>query len=320
MGAADKIHNAAKKDLIGFQAAYRSANRDAFASGGRIPTSKTVVVDGRRVTIGTAVAANSIDKAAEMGIYSTIDAVILGLTQLTDEYARVIRLWAEDISDGFESEEGFAAVNERLAQGAQAAVLDLYRKRVGRQTPIRTEGRLRGQMLKALNDNHFAWGDKTGVHLGDITMLDRVSPHWRRLNFGAGSAGASNPPQSFKFRFVAGSRGVGALRIAPQPSPAFRMPKGVWFNGNTPVKNGELGKDFYPMGLALRKLGSNVPALNVPRTGRSLYYTKGIRGAQFLDGGVKYIAENFPAEYIRLAEQYASDFRPPAIKIETDAT
>ncbi len=84
---------------------------------------------------------------------------------------------------------------------------------------------------------------------------------------------------------------VAQLGLAPDARPAFRIPKGYWINGN----------DFYPRGEAPR--GSTKGARR-QRAG----LTAGIVASNFLDAGVRRIADEFPLEYQRMYAELVAKF------------
>lgn len=145
-----------------------------------------------------------------------------------------------------------------------------------------------GALLRAIQAPDFFRATANGLEFINVNRLDKEARQWRRLNFGAGSVAGAAPGRS-EVRWS--GMVVAQLGLAPDARPAFRIPKGYWINGN----------DFYPRGEAPR--GSTKGARR-QRAG----LTAGIVASNFLDAGVRRIADEFPLEYQRMYAELVAKF------------
>ncbi len=200
-------------------------------------------------------------------------------------------------------------LNLGLALGAQEAVYDAYQSRTRFYTPggvpdPRTEGRYGpGVLAGALGDPSMVAGTtRSRISFVNTDVLDQEASHWRRLNFGAGgnssSGGVGEPQGAFPLDFFGPSGGrtrVGVLEFAPGVRPAMIIPAHYWDE-----------EGFFHVG---RKPDGV--------TGRSAGTMKvGARGAQFLDAGLRYIADNAGREYLVM---FNNLLRDPATQKKIEA-
>jgi hypothetical protein len=145
-----------------------------------------------------------------------------------------------------------------------------------------------GALLRAIQAKDFFRATSNGLEFINVTRLDTEAKQWKRLNFGAGGKAGASPGRS-EVRWS--GMVVAQLGLAPDPRPAFKIPKGYWINGN----------DFYPRGEAPK--GSTKGAR---RQGAKI--TEGIVASNFLDAGVRRIANEFPLEYQRMYAELVAKF------------
>lgn len=187
-------------------------------------------------------------------------------------------------------------IHEDAGRAAQRSLVAGYTNRRRRRgtPPYRINAkdprnnRLAGGILRrALNNPSMVKATADSVFFIDAATLDREAAHWRRINFGAGRIGGSPGPGEFQMRW--GSLVIGALGLTDGPSPAFRIPRGFWFEN-----------EFYPTGE--QPGGRGKGRLQKPRM------TFGIAASQFLDAGVRRLAQELPRGYVGAIEaMYVTD-------------
>ena len=144
-----------------------------------------------------------------------------------------------------------------------------------------------GVLRRALSRPEMVKATANSLLFIDTQMLDREAAHWRRINFGAGKFGAGSTPAQFKVHW--GSLVLGSIGLIDQPSPAFKLPGGFWYE-----------RQFYPRSEKPKGLGRGRKQKPV--------MTFGIVGAQFLDAGVRRLAEEIPRGYVEAFEHlYRTD-------------
>lgn len=142
----------------------------------------------------------------------------------------------ENFSRRMNQRIGMKAKMDRVAAGARDATLAAYATRVKRSDYRAGQNRLVGAVFRALQRSEWAIGTSDGVLFGNRAVLDAEAANWRRLNFGAGAAGKSKNPSTGPMYFSLDPRAPGAhgtlvfgrFGLAPQPSPAFTLPPGVF--------------------------------------------------------------------------------------------
>jgi hypothetical protein len=151
------------------------------------------------------------------------------------------------------------------------------------------------------------------LYWGNVARLNQEAAQWKRINFGAG-ARAGTPPGRFAMQW--GDFLGGALGIDPDPQPAFRLPKGYWFQpgGGSRISGGArvAGAEFYPQG--------EQPPGRWGRPGRARM-TAGIAASNFLDAGVRRIAEEYPrAVSTMMGRLYRNRPAAERIRVRTGVT
>lgn len=176
--------------------------------------------------------------------------------------------------------EKFIDASREVAVDAQHEVVRAYQqarrrsKRAGVDS-YRADDRFAHQKLLAgLRDPNFSLvNEEGGIIFGIESVLNNYALQWRRLNFGAGDQ-SGNPPRSF---VAQGSNLIiGAYGLVEDPAEAFRLPGGFWATGQHEGQFFVAGGDPAPKDSRFQ----------FPLDGRS------IRAENWLDYGVKYIADN----------------------------
>lgn len=227
------------------------------------------------------------------------EAIAAALPAVSGAAQGVFTKFALSSKEQVNRQVGLARLHETLANEAHQITIQRYESTVGSNGHARYragQGRLTGQMRKALDDPNVIRAQRDGIIYGNTAVLDRTAAHWRRLNFGAGERGRQRFPQPVPLR-LNGQRTGGYLRFGSGPSPDFVIPRGVWFSGEgAPVPWGDRGRghQFFPL--------SQLQGLNEDRMqglgnagllrggGR---VTAGIRGYHFMEAGLFHIGSNY---------------------------
>jgi hypothetical protein len=224
------------------------------------------------------------------------------VTEATAVESEVLSFLGQTIN-GAKLVETFAAeftqAHRDVGNAALRSLIDGYTHRRFRrpQDPYRAGDQryAGGALLRALRREEHVNAFARGFDFLDTGILNSEAKQWRRLNFGAGSgsAGGIDVPQSFQMTW--GDLVVG---LRPDPRPAFRIPRGFWFDqGGTRVGAGaDRSGRFYYVGSpelpASNETGNR--RLGRPSPGR---VTRGIASANFLDAGIRRIANELPRAY-----------------------
>lgn len=169
------------------------------------------------------------------------------------------------------------------------------------------QDRLSGRLTSALNNPGHVRATSTTLEVINQGLLDREAAHWRRLNFGAGQGSREglHAPASFPINWAGVA--VGVLALDADPSPAFTVPRGYWIPGGesgNSANPGRLGLDqFFLSG---RRATEEVPGrpsmvkgmgIRGRASGPVRRGTKGIASSNFLDAGVRRVANELPRAY-----------------------
>lgn len=254
-------------------------------------------------------------------VVASMDQILAqAMTQVGQQTAGILEKLALSTREQVNRKQGMARMHEEVATEAHRRVIEKYDATVGRShASYRAgQGRLVGQMRKALTSPSVISAQRDGIIFGNTAILDRTAAHWRRLNFGAGQRGAERYPQPAPLRLDGQRLGGQFLRFDQGgPSPAFTMPRGFWFEHGNLVKAGgtRSGAEFFPFGQGVRRV-EHTSGLSVggPRDSRLLSQfvsgggvTRGIRGQQFFEPGLFYIASTLPGLYKKLAETWIKE-------------
>lgn len=200
------------------------------------------------------------------------------------------------------------AMYERLGEATRTAVVETYDSEIGENPHARYRGgtgknqrltgRLRpllagnvgGTIYRVVNAPNSNGGVR--IELFNPKAMNARAQHWARLNFGAGAAGlASSPARTYQI----GLRGAGqTVGFRTGPRPAFRIPKGWWFEGgeNVPPGMPVAGSAFY-----LRPITKATAAPQTPMI------TRGIGARRFLDAGLDIFARQVSPAFNELVRE-----------------
>lgn len=232
-------------------------------------------------------------------------AVTAALTAGAQVESEVLKFLSETL-DAFRLQKEFASEFESLHhEVGKAALRSLGQaythRRFKRSVPSYRVGdqRYAGQALyRALTSEGNIEATPFGLRFINADLLDAEARQWRRLNFGAGggSGGGITPPQTFNVSWA--DVVIASLGLTADPRPAFRLPRGYWFEGEKRVgasQSSRSGRFFYA--------GSpDTPPGRIGRPGPSRV-TRGIASANFLDRGVARIANDLPRGYLTLFDE-----------------
>lgn len=223
--------------------------------------------------------------------------------------------------------------NREIGAAAQRSVVAAYiRRRPQRDLPAYRAGATdhhrrryaNGALLRALQSPNFWSSSAAGIQFINTSLMNKEAAHWARLNFGTQGGAAVKPPARFEVTW--GQLAIGALQLVPNVRPAFRLPPGIWIRPGL----------FYPMGEArgVRGVRTGVSGGGSPaRAQASIYntgavqrvnrrtwhaanskYTKGIASTNFLDAGIRRIAEETGKRYRAISEDFAAQELPKIVE------
>ena len=156
------------------------------------------------------------------------------------------------------------------------------------------DNRLSGKLRRALlSDDHIDRGIRH-LRVINTSLLDREAAHWRRLNFGAGSIGGQPGPEQFTITWEGVA--LGTLGLDPDPRPGFVIPFGYWLGkrGIESPSGERRGMDQFFPGAAPAGPGASRYQRRRP--------TGGIAARNFLDAGVRRLANELPRAYATIFE------------------
>lgn len=209
--------------------------------------------------------------------------------------SRQMRFLAEALAADAIPESLRRRVHDDIGAAAQRSVVQAYTHRNPRRNlPPYREGNdprqtryAGGRLLRALQSPSFYEATPNGLRFINTSLLNREARHWRRLNFGAGAQGGPGP-RSFPIDLFQASIG-----LEPDRRPGFRLPPGFWLRNGERVAPGRPGTaEFHPG----RDSSAN-PAM----------MTRGIRATNFLDAGVRRIANEIGPAYLNMYRQFYND-------------
>jgi hypothetical protein len=160
-----------------------------------------------------------------------------------------------------------------------------------------------GALRRALgSDKGHVDADEYGLRFLNTAVLDQEAKQWRRLNYGAGGKAGTAPHQ---FPIEWGGIVVATLGLPADPRPAFRIPAGYWIGPDgkrVGASRGGGGSDrFYPVGTTSADIDRGTAFRGRPSPARM---TAGIAASNFIDAGVRRIANEIPVAYMRLYSEW----------------
>lgn len=228
-----------------------------------------------------------------------------------------------------QSGPSFRRMWEDVGQEANRATYAKYTKRpTGRQgsknnyrasAPGQWKRYSGGKLAAALRSPEMYLASTTGIAYINVRHLDKAARQWKRLNFGAGPAGAKGKRPQAKPITVLGQN-AGSLSLARIPvRPGFMLPAGWWMAGDPDSEGGffsdrkvkasraSRGRDvLYPSGYAKYQVrDKKALAEKFPQFQK--YPSRGIAAQGWLDAGVGRIAELGPAFTMNIIAEFADE-------------
>lgn len=183
------------------------------------------------------------------------------------------------------------------------------------------QDRLSGRLSSALSGPGHVRATANTLEVINQGLLDREAAHWRRLNFGAGQGSREglHAPESFPINWAGVA--VGVLALDYDPRPGFTVPRGYWIPGGGESGNrpnaGRLGLDqFFLSG---RRATEDVPGrasmvkgmgIRGRAAGPVKRATKGIASSNFLDAGIRRVANELPRAYATIYSDLFARSKP----------
>lgn len=244
------------------------------------------------------------------------EAIEAAAVNVSSEVRRDVELFAESLRNNTRRNRDARVreIHQIAGLKAQVAMVAAFkRKHPRRGTSVSNSRLANGVMVGALSDPGFFTARHDGVAFGNRAFLDSRAKQWYRLSFGAGDAGGLTPKRDrHRIEFFGALAGRLSLRKF-EPSPAFRMPPGIWIDKGS-LQAADSGFEFegeqvLGFGNPERKGGSdeflaagpNKARLDALREEKGQFilpqssvfeYTKGIVGSNYLDSGVRVLAKS----------------------------
>lgn len=158
-----------------------------------------------------------------------------------------------------------------------------------------------GALRKALGSGKgHVDADEYGLRFLNVDVLNEEAKQWRRLNYGAGGKAGEAPTQ---FPIQWGGMVVATLGLPADPRPAFKIPRGYWVgpDGKRVGAGAGLNDRFFPIGTSSNEISRAESFRGRPSPARM---TAGIAASNFIDAGVRRIANEIPSAYIALYAEW----------------
>lgn len=215
-----------------------------------------------------------------------------GVRDIATQISRVYRSQVRNRRDRF---IGLYRAVGRQANLAAATAME--RRKLGTSAFRSGEGDLRkrryagGQLKAALLSDEMFLARPDGLAWLSAAHLDINAPQWYRINFGAGARGSGTPPpKAYNVNFLGTNTGQMGL-VGFRTSSPFVLPAGFFSTDGTtanvvPRSRGVRGQAYLlgpQQGLPYQRRAWGPPVV-----------TRGIRGTNYLDEGIKVIARETP--------------------------
>lgn len=258
-------------------------------------------------------------QAQRIVVQSATQAITQGMAKAYRQALQAAADQAQEFQDAFKETD--TAYRQRmfqdLGEAAQRSMLSAYGQLVTRNQTVPSyrsgNGRLSGGVLRrAIGSSEFFTATADGLEFGNIAFLDAEAKHWHRINFGALGRGEGST-ENYRVE------GFGTeLGLNEPPSAGFSMPPGFWIASNgRRVQAGVRGSAaFYPSNEynytdnngnsqtytlegAIGRAAARTKRRSRPTGWRP---TQGIEAANFMDAGIRRIAEELPGIYTAYIE------------------
>lgn len=323
---------------------YRTPERDnrvvASTLRGKGGVARPIAFTAKAQTILNHQKSNSYRNAAGQNVqfatgFISTDIAAQAMAGAAEQTSQSLALFIASMAHSADRKVGLARIHQEIAEKAHAAVVQEYNGKYGFKRQYRKDmNRESGKMGPAIRSREWIAATRDGILYMDQAYLKRAAKHWYRLNFGAMPRGRQKLPKSYAVKF--GGQGSAArLSLAEnRPDKAFVVPKGIWMDGQgavapdkgrrgmdsfytpkwfykmatgIPLKSAQ-GKDFVSSMESLRKVERTNTGKDPGRTPfAKAVRSKGIRGAQFFDVGVKVIAKEMGPAYEGLLEVWRAE-------------
>lgn len=251
-------------------------------------------------------------QAATANVVAQLGESIRGAAYVESEMLKTLGALFTDVA--FVRQQGgkIAAAHYDIGEAARRSVQNAYTHRRFR----RPKGSYRiddygsdgqnqryagGALRRALgSDKGHVEADEYGLRFLNTAVLNEEAKQWRRLNYGAGGKAGQAPHQ---FNLEWGGVVVATLGLPADPRPAFKIPRGYWIgpDGKRVGAGGGSSDRFYPVGTTSADINRGEAFRGRPSPARM---TAGIAASNFIDAGVRRIANEIPSAYINLYAQW----------------
>lgn len=231
---------------------------------------------------------------SRLGADQLLLAVPAAVNAATNVQSRQLKTLAEAIERGLLDGARTRQMFQDIGEAAQRSVVASYSQVV---TARETSGPYRispnrprnkryagGALRRALQSPEFFSATPLGLRFVNTSLLNKEAKHWHRLNFGAAPAGGGSRGQ---FEIQWSGLVLASLGYDEDASPGFMLPRGFWVLGTERVSGPAGGAEFYPV-------GELPPGTHVRGRPNAARRTAGIQARNFLDAGLRRIAQMFP--------------------------
>lgn len=242
---------------------------------------------------------NSIRETYDHGAFRITELVINAVMVGSSEAVQRFEAFAKGLQNLQQTAKNdLASTHFQVAEAMQVATVAAYETahaKGRKNAPYRLSSRdAGGRMLAALNSPLFVRGTYDGIGFANVTLLNQQARQWHRLNFGAqGREGGGAKTGAYTATWE--GLVIGAFGFTDEsPSAGFTLPKGIWLSegDGSVVAAGKGTRDhFYPRNGVTGPLRAQRP-------------TKGIKAWNFLDAGVKVLAEEIGPAYGNLYSKW----------------
>lgn len=254
-----------------------------------------------------------------------VTSIVAGVGQAAQQVERNLTATVQEFGKALSADKlrrRLGPANKYLAEEARREMASAYdrRENIRKNNNYRVgkgyNDRKTGMLLPALkNPAMTANTSERQISFVNTRFLNAETPHWARLNFGAGPNSGQDPR---KFELMVEGEGmtptnlitIGASRTG---SPIMTMPKGMWFVPGS--------MDAAMKGWGVRSKGGSDDWFR-PNVAGAFRTTRGIKASNYIDAGFEYLAENtlkrYWDEFLQQAQSARSTLK--VRRVDADAT